>query len=73
MATQQDVFTPIEKIGRKALIEKIASQFDRHGEGLVFGIGDDAAVLDSQPGAHPLISTEIYSEGVDFDLTYTPL
>lgn len=65
-------FTPIEKIGRKGLIEKIAASFDRHGEGLVYGIGDDAAVLDSKTGAHPLLSTEIYSEGVDFDLTYTP-
>ncbi|MCC5933207.1 MAG: thiamine-phosphate kinase [Balneolales bacterium] len=65
-------FTPIEKLGRKGLIEKIAAEFGRHGEGLVFGIGDDAAVLDTKSGGHPLISSEIYSEGVDFDLTYTP-
>lgn len=70
---EQNTFTPIETIGRKALISKIASRFERHGEGLVFGIGDDAAVLDTNRQGHPLLSSEIYSEGVDFDLTYTPL
>ncbi len=67
-------FTPIEKIGRAALIKKIAAGFDRHSEKLSFGIGDDAAVLNAQSGSgHMLLSSEIYNEGVDFDLTYTPL
>ncbi|AXJ01909.1 thiamine-phosphate kinase [Cyclonatronum proteinivorum] len=72
MSKTEQTFTPIEKIGRKGLIQKIAEKFDRHGEGMVYGIGDDAAVLGQLSGSHPLISTEIYSEGVDFDLTYTP-
>ena len=70
---EQPTFTPIETIGRKALIERIASNFDRHDEGLIYGIGDDAAVLDTNRQGHPLLSSEIYAEGVDFDLTYTPI
>lgn len=70
---QKTVFTPIQSLGRNGLLEKIASSFKRHNEQLSFGIGDDAAVLPETGGSHPLLSSETYTEGVEFDLSYTPL
>lgn len=40
----------------------------RLGEGVVVGIGDDAAVLASR-GKYTLVSTDMIVEGVDFDLS----
>ncbi|MCH8566618.1 MAG: thiamine-phosphate kinase [Balneolales bacterium] len=66
-------FTPIESVGRGALIRQISELFPRQQKHLITAIGDDAAVLTSSDNNYPLISSEIYSEGVDFDLVYTPL
>jgi len=66
-------FTSIDKIGRSGLIKKISEKFDRHENNLVFGIGDDAAVVKPSTSEHVLLTSEIFTEGVDFDLTYTPL
>jgi len=37
------------------------------------GVGDDAAVLSTGNNKCTLLSSETFMEGVDFDLTYTPL
>ncbi len=66
-------FTPIEKIGRSGLIEKISKQFEKHEDNLIYGIGDDAAVVKPATAEHQLLTSELFTEGVDFDLTYTPL
>lgn len=66
-------FTPVQTLGRAGLIEKIAGKFERHSDKIPFGIGDDAAVLPESGGRHPLLSSETYTEGVEFDLSYTPL
>ncbi len=71
--SKNQAFTPIEKIGRNSLIEKITSDVNKHSDQLIYGIGDDAAVLNQGEGKHLLVSTELYSEGVHFDLIYTPL
>lgn len=70
---QKNVFTPIQSVGRTGLLEKIADKFERHSSRMPFGIGDDAAVLAESHGSHPLLSSETYTEGVEFDLSYTPL
>ena len=69
---QPSKFTTIESIGRDGLIKKIAEKFERHDNDLIFGIGDDAAVIQPDAGTMLLISSETYHEGVDFDLTYMP-
>lgn len=70
---EKSIFTPIQSVGRAGLLQKIMGKFERHTTGLAFGIGDDAAVLTSSGGRHPLLSSETYTEGVEFDLSYTPL
>ncbi len=65
-------FTPIQDIGFRNLIERISSMFEKHGQGLIFGIGDDAAVLDKETDKL-VFKSQSYQEGVHFDLVYTPL
>lgn len=69
-------FTPISETGRYKLIKSISDKFtsDKDGHpGIVKGIGDDCAVFRKSENILALQSTETYVEGVDFDLTYTPL
>ncbi len=65
--------TEISTLGEFGLINHIARKFNqRQNPETIWGIGDDAAVIDS--GSHyTLISTDMLIEGVHFDLSYTPL
>jgi thiamine-monophosphate kinase len=64
--------TEIGSIGEFGLIERIAQNFQDVHSWTKQGIGDDAAVLDSE-GKLIVSSTELFIEGVHFDLSYTPL
>jgi thiamine-monophosphate kinase len=64
--------TEIGSIGEFGLIEKIAKKFQDVHSWTKKGIGDDAAVIDSE-GKLIVTSTELFIEGVHFDLSYTPL
>lgn len=64
--------TEIGSIGEFGLINKIAENFQEYHSWTKNGIGDDAAVLDSS-NALVVTSTELFIEGVHFDLSYTPL
>ncbi|MFM6942039.1 MAG: thiamine-phosphate kinase [Aquirufa sp.] len=64
--------TEIGEIGEFGLINHIASQFTEKQEWTDLGIGDDTAVLDPK-GNKVVTTTELFIEGVHFDLGYTPL
>lgn len=69
-------FTPVSETGRDKLIRDLSSKIGNPADSvvnLVKSIGDDCAVVRSGDGRFLLYSTETYVEGVDFDLTYTPL
>jgi len=54
-------------------IKRIRNQAaTRHAPGLVFGIGDDAAVLREQEGRETLVTVDLLVEEVDFKLEYAP-
>lgn len=64
--------TDLAELGEFGLIERIKSKVTTSQPSTVYGIGDDAAVIDS--GSHyTLISTDMLLEGIHFDLSYTPL
>ncbi len=63
--------TPLSNLGEFGLIERIAPLFGPHRIETVLGIGDDAAILETE--GEMLVSTDILVEGVHFDLSYTPL
>lgn len=64
--------TELEKLGEFGLIERIAKNVSKFQESTIKGIGDDAAVIAHEDEV-TLISTDMLSEGVHFDLMYTPL
>ena len=64
--------TEIGEIGEFGLINHIAAQFTEKQAWTDLGIGDDTAVLDPK-GNKVVTTTELFIEGVHFDLGYTPL
>ena len=64
--------TDISKMGEFGLIKHITSNFPVNNQSTIKGVGDDAAVLDYKD-KKVLVSTELFMEGIDFDLVYFPL
>ena len=61
----------VSDIGEFDLIGQIRRRLERAGTGVVFGIGDDTAVLRPAPGHVILATTDAAIEGVHFRLTTT--
>ncbi len=59
--------------GKAGLTAKIKAGADITHPETIIGIGDDAAVSHYGGGENTLVSSSIFSEGIHFDLTYTPL
>lgn len=64
--------TELAEIGEFGLIELLTKHIEITNTSTIKGVGDDAAVVDMQ-GDKLLVSTDILTEGVHFDLSYTPL
>ena len=62
----------ISQLGEFGLIDRISKKINIQNPSSITGIGDDAAVLDSGE-EFTLISTDLLTEGVHFDLSYTPI
>ncbi|RJX29453.1 MAG: thiamine-phosphate kinase [Dethiobacter sp.] len=64
----------IKDIGEFALIERLVEVLGPAGrgagQGVIRGIGDDAAVLQNNPGTRLLASCDMLVEGIHFDLSY---
>ncbi len=58
--------------GRQGLIAKIAEKAVKTNSETILGIGDDAAVINSG-NLRTLVSTDMFVEGIHFNLVYTPL
>lgn len=69
---QQQSFTPISSLGEFGLIEKFQQQAPVQNPTSLQGIGDDAAVIQNEEGT-TISSTDMFLEGIHFDLVYTPL
>ena len=64
--------TKLKDLEETKLIEELTHKFKLSHKSSIYGIGDDAAVLDNGD-SYTLISTDMLVEGVHFDLTYCPL
>lgn len=65
-------FTEIKELGEFKLIDRISKGFSAHNASTIKAIGDDCALIDTGSGVLA-ISTDQFTSGVHFDLTYTPL
>ena len=64
--------TPLSELGEFGLIKHLTADFESKNSSTIFGVGDDAAVIDIGE-KFQLFSTDMLVEGIHFDLTYTPL
>lgn len=64
--------TEIAELGHFGLIDRLTEGVEVSNGSTVVGVGDDAAVIDAGD-KYMLLSTELFMEGVHFDLTYFPL
>ena len=73
MFEEEEELTPIGKLGEFGFIDHVTRDFERKNPGVIFGVGDDAAVYEAGKGEVHLISTDLLVEGIHFDLSYVPL
>ena len=67
-------FTPISTLGEFGLIERIQTRVGSpRSSSTLYGIGDDAAVLELPEGTRQVVTTDLLIEHVHFDRTYTPM
>jgi thiamine-monophosphate kinase len=64
--------TELSELGEFGLIDLLTKDISLINKSSVYGVGDDAAVIDNK-GRLTLVSTDLLVEGVHFDLSYTPL
>ncbi len=64
--------TSLSELGEFGLIDHLTKNFSIQHPETVKGIGDDAAIIDTQ-GKNLVISTDLLIEGVHFDLAFMPL
>ena len=64
--------TPIFTLGEFGLIKHLTQFFPVENASTELGVGDDAAIINAE-GKKVLVSTDMFTEGVHFNLGYTPL
>jgi thiamine-monophosphate kinase len=64
--------TPISELGEFGLIDRLTKQIHLKNESTVLGVGDDAAVLEYK-NKQIVVTTDLLTEGVHFNLMYVPL
>lgn len=65
--------TSLESIGEFKLIDELTKDFKTHHSSTIYGVGDDAAVIQRDEDTVSLIATDALLEGIHFNLMYTPL
>ena len=63
----------ISELGEFGLIEHLTKDFTLKQAGSKKGIGDDAAIIATDAAKQTLVTTDMFLEGIHFDLVYTPL
>tara|TARA_Y100000589_G_C27132115_1_gene621020 strand:+ start:71 stop:1123 length:1053 start_codon:yes stop_codon:yes gene_type:complete len=64
--------TKIETLGEFGLINHLTKNLSLKNNSSIFGVGDDAAVVDFGK-TYSLVSKDLLVEGIHFDLAYAPL
>lgn len=72
MAADRDKVLELADIGEFGLIKRITAQAKIKNESTLKGVGDDCAVV-HYPAKRVVITTDLLTEGVHFNLVYVPL
>ncbi|MCY1720476.1 thiamine-phosphate kinase [Prolixibacteraceae bacterium Z1-6] len=64
--------TSVSELGEFGLIDRLTKDVEIKNESTIEGIGDDAAVLDYKD-KQVVVSTDLLTEGIHFNLMYVPL
>jgi thiamine-monophosphate kinase len=72
MQDENNIRTELSELGEFRLIDHLTEGIKPHNNSTIYGIGDDAAVIDNGT-RRTLVSTDLLIESVHFDLTFTPL
>ena len=64
--------TPLSEIGEFGLIDRLTSKFTLKHKSTIRGIGDDAAIIDAGK-EYFVVTTDLLTEGIHFNLIYNPL
>jgi len=64
--------TPLSELGEFGLIARLTEKIELKNPSTLKGVGDDAAVL-SFPNQKIVITTDLLTEGIHFNLMYVPL
>ena len=72
MSDRTTPFTSLNEIGEFNLIEQLTKNFSLQNSNSILGVGDDAALIDVGD-IYQVVSNDLLTEGVHFDLSYHPL
>lgn len=72
MADKENQFQQIQDLGFAGLINRFRERTGKKNDNVLHGIGEDCSVFECGDGMVQCTTTEIFQEGVHFDLTYTP-
>lgn len=70
--TENRKVTPISELGEFRLIDRLTNKIKLKNESTQLGIGDDCAIL-SYGEKNILVTTDLLTEGIHFNLMYVPL
>lgn len=65
--------TELSELGEFGLIAKLTDGLEIKNSSTIRGVGDDCTVLDYGSDDYIVMTTDILTEGIHFDLTYVPL
>ena len=71
MSQDKQKRTPLATLGEFGLIDHITKDFKNTNQETILGVGDDAAIMDYKDQI--VVTTDLLTEGIHFDLVYTPL
>ncbi|HEY5509486.1 MAG TPA: thiamine-phosphate kinase [Prolixibacteraceae bacterium] len=72
MALENKIVSELAELGEFGLIKRVTSQVKLKNESTLKGVGDDCAVL-QYPNKKIVVTTDLLTEGVHFNLVYVPL
>lgn len=70
---EEEPRTEISELGEFGLIRHLTKNIELRNESSKIGVGDDAAVIEYDSGMQTVVTTDLLTEGIHFDLIYVPL